>query len=538
MIGQLQEHPLTELLHEISAAGLSGALRLEHERLKTVVYLADGEVIYAASNLRLHRLSECVRRWHVLSVNELSTLPADASDLDFAAALMEEKAFSRDSLEAIQARQVAEVLRSALLWTEGTWEFDGRVRMAQDMRVQIDVRSLLMEGARRLPVEFIAARFTDTHEKLSPVMHAPANFELLPKEAFVLSRVDAPMALSELLAISTLPETEAQHIVYTLALGGLLERGRWRQAFTPEMVARARSVKADSKHAPRAEMSQPPIKEARVSMPPVVAAAAAAPPPVKTEANEVSEVEDLFARLAIAETHYQVLGVIRTATIGEIKGSYHRLAKRFHPDRFHSDADEKRHARIEEAFARIAQAYETLKDKQARAAYDLKLSYQSMPSQTGGAFAQSSMQNSGGPATIAGAETNETAAQAKAALLRQAEAGFQRGLLALKQGKPTIAISSLGEAARLVPREARYRAYHGRALAENEGTRRQAEAELKAAISLDSNNAGYYVMLAEFYLKIGLPRRAQSELERALAIAPQNATARQLLDTIHATLKG
>ena len=61
MAGQLQRHPLTELVREISTESLSGALRLARERAKAVVYFDAGEIIYAASNLRAYRLAECAR---------------------------------------------------------------------------------------------------------------------------------------------------------------------------------------------------------------------------------------------------------------------------------------------------------------------------------------------------------------------------------------------------------------------------------------------------------------------------------------------
>ena len=65
-----------------------------------------------------------------------------------------------------------------------------------------------------------------------------------------------------------------------------------------------------------------------------------------------------------------------------------------------------------------------------------------------------------------------------------------------------------------------------------ERMRRNAETELKAAISLDENNATYRVMLAELYSEIGLLRRAQAELQHALTIDPKNQTARRLLDKL------
>ena len=92
---------------------------------------------------------------------------------------------------------------------------------------------------------------------------------------------------------------------------------------------------------------------------------------VKPERDERQELDELFARLAQAENYYHVLGVGREAELGEIKRVYHSLARRFHPDKFQQDAALR--TRVEDAFARIAKAYETLKDKRSRATYDYKL---------------------------------------------------------------------------------------------------------------------------------------------------------------------
>ncbi len=61
--------------------------------------------------------------------------------------------------------------------------------------------------------------------------------------------------------------------------------------------------------------------------------------------------------------YYEVLGVARTATDDELKTSYRRLAKKYHPDvNKESDAEEK--------FKEVTEAYNVLTDKQKRAAYD------------------------------------------------------------------------------------------------------------------------------------------------------------------------
>jgi cytochrome c-type biogenesis protein CcmH/NrfG len=100
---------------------------------------------------------------------------------------------------------------------------------------------------------------------------------------------------------------------------------------------------------------------------------------------------------------------------------------------------------------------------------------------------------------------------------------------ATRQNHHDEAIRHLAEAAKLAPREARYRAYYGRALIKQSNMRRVAEGELQAALSLDPENTSYRVMLAELYKEVGLRRRAEGELERALIADPGNEAARTLL---------
>src|SRR5207237_2328644 len=80
MEGQLSEHPLAELIREGINEKLSGALRLTRERVKVAVYLAEGAVIFAASNLRAHRLSETLKHdssLKNLKIDSLSTTYLD-----------------------------------------------------------------------------------------------------------------------------------------------------------------------------------------------------------------------------------------------------------------------------------------------------------------------------------------------------------------------------------------------------------------------------------------------------------------------------
>ncbi len=541
MNGQLSEIPLAEILCELTAAKLSGALGLKRERAKAVIYVQEGGVAQVATNLRPYRLGASLRRWGAIREEIVESVVTDAmTDVAAGAALVGAGACTKVELQEFLRRQAEESLLPLLLWTDGQWSFDPRGRLPESGPLKIELPPLLLESARRLPAAYAAARWPDAGELLLPVAAVDfGRLSLLPAEAFILSRVDAPLRLRDLLALAGLPEEQTRQLAYTLTLGGLLQRaggGGSRRAFTPEAIAQAQAataaVAAAANNGDRASAGAQ--TRTAVSAGDAVADrhdTASSGAPAATGETQL-EIDALLTR-ACSTIHYALLGVDLDASPGEIKRAYYALAKRFHPDRFLREVDDEMRVRVEQAFARIAQAYEILKDDKARSAYDKTLSANSSPAS--GARPRAAA-NSFASGTNAGQRTVTTpgpAAGGNATSHKAAEL-FQQGVAAAQVGNHAAAITFFAEAVRRAPGEANYHASYGGALARsaNAATRRQAESELRAAIMLDGGNASYRVWLAELYQALGQFRRAEAELERALTIDPKLTAARQMLDRI------
>src|SRR4051794_36250676 len=86
--GYLRINPVAELLAEASQANLTGSFRLTRESEKIVVYLNNGEPVFAASNARQHRLFEKLLRDKKIAQNELVGIPNFTNDIELGEALV------------------------------------------------------------------------------------------------------------------------------------------------------------------------------------------------------------------------------------------------------------------------------------------------------------------------------------------------------------------------------------------------------------------------------------------------------------------
>lgn len=503
--GNLFTHPFAELLVEIGEHRLSGSLRLGVKEKKCIVYFRNGTAVFAASNMRSSRLYERLSARGRITSSDLAGIPNFSNDFELTSALVANGKLTQPEVDRLFAEQIDAIVIDLLTWDSGDWSFSPLARIREGLDFPLDLRTHLVNYSRCMPAEAVANRFRALDETFRLDVRSETAFDMTPVEAFVYSRLDENgLNARDLITLSSLPQQDALHALYTLWLAGLLIRDHWNPAFGKSFVTAMRSARLElKKEAKHIQAAAPPPKEE----PPQPVPAPVEPAPVT---EKVISLDEYLARVEGADTFYDILGVDPKAETDELKKAYFMLAKNFHPDRYHSAGGDTL-KRIQSAFTELAQAHETLKNPSSREVYDYRVRKE---------LAEREKREA----------TGETGAQQ--VQREQAAENFERGYNLLMDNDPEAAAPFLARAAHFGPQNARHRAYYGRALSFDDKQRHKAEAELQAAIKLDPTNANFRLMLAEFFIKFNLMKRAEGELNRLLGIFPSNREARAMLESL------
>ncbi len=231
--------------------------------------------------------------------------------------------------------------------------------------------------------------------------------------------------------------------------------------------------------------------------------------------------------MRVAKNFYEILGVPRTASDLEIKSAYHRLARRYHPDKAESAEQA---VSLEAEFSKISTAYNTLKDKSKRPAYD-----KALPGGTAqdASESQSKSAKAPGPNTAAGDGKpvfgNAATEQNRANVAKRA---FVRGTQMMTAGDYAKASELFEMAIKNSDQEPVYHARLALALLRGHRSFSRATDAAQRAIELDPYNSDYRLILAELYEGANITSMAISTYQEILTWDPTNDKARMALETL------
>jgi hypothetical protein len=350
---------------------------------------------------------------------------------------------------------------------------------------------LLLEAVRRakdLPLQHLAAD-ADLQIDLSPdpLLRYQA-VELDNIERRLLASISHPVSANFFLANCTVPKESAARAIYVLlVLGAVIS--------VKAPGGAAHSKPAAEQAAPHAPMpAATPVAE----QPSPIAEPEPQPAPVAEDALDAKKFEEeirALLDLAGKSTYYELLGVTATSPPDQVKENFHRMARKFHPDRHmgHSEWLDL----LQDLMARLTIAYKTLLDEPKRIAYDKQIA-------AAGAFTL------GQDKTESEETVDECLTRAKQALRAHNFAG---------------SILWLRKCVEIAPDVAKHHAMLGRSLAAFPQYRQDAVRHFSMAIELDQWNTSTYFQFGELYEVMGLPWRAVPHYRRILEIDPEHAKA-------------
>jgi hypothetical protein len=457
---------LLEILLDLHSKKRSGIFRIQKDAGKKQLVLHNGLLVLAESNLPQEHLAWIMVTLNLLPRTKLNEIASSMkTGRTSEEALIELFGSRLADIERGRREQALLIISSILVWEDCDFRFyagEGLVRFQLNLGIQLpelivaSVRQAIAMHLLNAPSRFIGRVFRVTED--SVILGLPLN----QAESNVYSLLQTPTKAADLLRAipATIPKPEG--VLLFLYFLGLI-------AFHPDQAE-------GDQTAARLETVADPL---------------------------VEKLEELLHRLDSASL-YEILSVETDASQENIQAAYHEQARQLHPDRFQTgeySADIR--GKAQQVFARINQAYMTLKNPASRVSYDEQWAKQRA--------------SAAGPKPGAD-QSAETA-----------EALFREGKSLLAQGDLKIAVERLKGSVWLCPDKAAYSYYLGIAESRIPKLRKSAEQHLLKAIELEDSSPDSHLALAKLYIDVNLPRKAEMHLKQVLGWDRENTEALNLL---------
>src|SRR4029453_10144765 len=237
--GRLSELSLPDVLQYLRATRATGILTLVPGGARKALYLKDGRIVFASSNLPNDRLGEILIREGKITVEEYeASIRSLSGGKRQGKVLVEMGALSpKDLWEGVQF-QVKEIVYTVFQWDEGQFHFEeSSLPEKERITVDLDVRDLIPVGIRRIDAgSSIQGRYAEG-DTLFERGDGQAASALEPYERHVLSLVDGERSVLEICRESEIGDNETLKVLYALLCTGLMRiKGRKVYALDQDFV--------------------------------------------------------------------------------------------------------------------------------------------------------------------------------------------------------------------------------------------------------------------------------------------------------------
>lgn len=230
--GDLSVTSVPKLLNAYYAARHTGELKLKQDTVVKVIFVEDGQPVYAASNLASERFGRfCVRRGVVSEVdlNRIAAL-AELEGIRTGEAMVRLGLLAPDQRRELLEEQAREIIWTTFGWARGQYSMTPKKPSRQDLvKLLLFPGELILEGVHRTHTLVSLRQKMPPSRRLFPTPDPPylqQDLALAAPQAHLLSQADGSKTVEDLLSLTDLLEREALAALVGFELLGLLVERR------------------------------------------------------------------------------------------------------------------------------------------------------------------------------------------------------------------------------------------------------------------------------------------------------------------------
>lgn len=432
----------------------SGPLIFKYEGLQRYLFFHDGFLVFAKITHPQELLGEVLFKLGKISRSTYSKIDSYIDPtLRLGESLMKEGLLSEDDLYAGLRYQMREITLNIFPFFDGKFRFQERGKFAEEeFKSKITIPDLIEEGIRRMKY------YSKLEKFMVKKVLFPKNEDFIDRltgeERKIIGTIDGSFSAEDLFHSGDFEPKffwKSLYLSYCLNIIDIMD---------PEKVP----VKKE-----KAEKATFEVKD-----------------------KKLAEVIAMSKQLSTMD-YYQILNIPEGSSPYQIKLSYFRLTREYHPGCFSKDLPSDIKDKIEDVFGHITKAYDTLGDEKKKQEYDSKR--EASP-------------------VLGGKE-----------LEKKADIKYRQGRTLYNQERYDEALKLLEETVRLKKNKGIYFLMLAMAKSKVPPFHKKAEEDFQKAIKLEPSNPEFYVGLGTYYKEEGFFDKAKKQFKKALEINPENKTA-------------
>jgi len=539
---------LPAVLRELYFGRRTGLLYVEKDPDRVSFRFVNGEVVSGSSSSEHGRLGETMVRYGLLARPDLDRAldVVNREGRRLGPVLRELGVIEAPRLEQALSLHIREMLLTTLRWEEAYHVFEQEELpdlAREDLTLRSSTGELILELVRSISnMDTVRQGLGDIDQIVVPVPDPPFRLEritLTPADGYVLSRVDGKATGRTIIEITPLPKEEVERSLLGLLCTGVVEyrpRVSKQEAhvdasapagvpglsplapgYRPERLADVRASSGPGSSG---------ANDQRFAAGPVATMATLTPPAVAAPVNGRSRGVEFHKALERAyealegKNHFQVLGLLQTASVLDVKDAYARQVKRFPPELLTACPPEL-FDKVQAILTRLRDAYQALSIPEDRDRYEASLPkaaptsrVRSNPDETSDPSATLDPGYVQRPPRVAVDAERLTRAVA-AAETDLAEGRFRDAIVALE------AVIAMTDGT--LERRARLLLARSYSMSPEGG--RKAESELLRLVRLDPKDVDALFALGKFYQTNSLGSRARAMFQKVVELQPGHKAA-------------